>query len=245
MYKHMLIERKLSDYELRRLCGALVHDLPFDSVKPSQLVKPVPERRFKLGVVPQAPIVKLSRKEHVDAFFETGALQLGSFNYYNGFDHSEIGDSQEGVVTLVARTPFGVIGGKYGTGYNQSVFCALVGEPDKTVMRRFGYDSGFIITDPNGFSGAVAESMGAAWRTFGQCVYRAHKAVLGFPGKEVNRYEVSHRTGQIVNAGKHFIKPERYLHQKEFRFLWEMSADVEGAFVVDCSAARRYCARLL
>lgn len=241
----MFIERKLSDHELRGLCGALVHDTPFDqSIKPSQFVTPVPERRFKLGVAPQAPIVKLSKKEHVDAFFDTGALQLGSFNYYNGFDHSEIGDPQEGVVTLVAKTPFGIIGGKYGTGYNQSIFCAFVGKADEITMARFGYDSGFIITDPNGFSSAIAEAIGATWHTFGQCVYRTHKAVLGFPGNEVNRHEISHRTGQIVNAGKHFIKPERYSHQKEFRFLWEMPMDIEDALVVDCTAARRYCARL-
>lgn len=245
MYKHMWIERKLSDYELRGLCGALVHDIPFNkSVKPSQFVKPIPERRFKLGVVPQAPVVKLSRKEHVEAFFDMGALQLGSFNYYNSFDHSEIGDAQEGVVTLVARTPFGIIGGKYGSGYNQSMFCTFVGKADEATLVRFGYNSGFVITDPKGFSSAIAEAIGATWHTFGQCIYRAHKAVLGFPGNDVNRHEISHRTGQIVNAGKNFIKPESYSHQKEFRFLWEMPTDVKGALVVDCSAARSYCTPL-
>ncbi|QRP63155.1 hypothetical protein I6J77_13670 [Rhodanobacter sp. FDAARGOS 1247] len=245
MYKHMWIERKLSDFELRGLCGALVHDTPFDQpLKPWQFVKPTPEKRFKVGVVPQEPLIKLGKKEHIDAFFESGALQLGSYAYYNAFDHPEIGDNQEGIVTLLAKTPFGVIGGKYGSGYNQRMFCVSVGDLDRRTMERFGYDSGFVINNPMGFANAVAESIGAASHTFGRCLYRPHKAVLGFPGDTVNRHEISHRTGEIVDAAKHFIKSERYAHQKEFRFLWEQSSDVSGADVFDCSSARQYCSPL-
>ena len=245
MYKHMWIEKKLSEFELQGLCGALVHDTAFDQpIKEWQFVKPIPEKRFKIGAVPQAPIIKLGKKEHVDAFLENGELQLGSFDYYNAFDHPEIGDNQEGIVTLVAKTPFGVIGGKYGSGYNKRMFCAFVGAVDQNAMKRFGYNSGFVINDTVGFSKAVAETTGAASYTFGKCLYRPHKAVLGFPGDTVNRYEISHRTGEIVNAGKYFIKPMRYSHQKEFRFLWEQSADVSGAKIFDCSSARQYCSPL-
>ena len=245
MYKHMWIERKLTEYELQGLCGALVHDTAFDEpLKPWQFVKPTPEKRFKLGVVPQAPIIKLGKKEHIDAFFNTGALQLGSFHYYNAFDHPEIGDNQEGIVTLLAKTPFGVIGGKYGSGYNQRMLCTFVGDIDRTTMRRFGYNSGFVIADPRGFSEAIAVSIGATSSTFGRCLYRPHKAVLGFPGNTADRYTISHRTGEIVNAGKHFIKPERYSHQNEFRFLWDQPSDVVGAKIFDCSSARQHCVPL-
>jgi hypothetical protein len=245
MYKHMFIERKLSDLELKGLCGALVHGTPFDQpLKEWQFVKPIPERRFKLGIAPQSPIIKLGRKEHVDAFFERGTLQLGSFDYYNGFDHPEIGDNQEGIVTLIAKTNFGVIGGKYGAGYNHHIFCASVGEIDWKTMKRFGYNSGFVITDPIAFSKAISASIGATSYTFSQCLYRPHKAVLGFPGDKVDPHEISGRTAEIVNAGKYFIKPDRYSHQKEFRFLWEQPSDVAGAQVFDCSAARQFCAPL-
>lgn len=241
----MWIEKKLSDFELKGLCGAIVHDTAFDQpLKPKQFVKPIAERRFKLGAVPQSPIVKLGRKEHIESFLDSGSLQLGSFNYYNGFDHPEIGDNQEGVVTLVAKTPFGVIGGKYGSGYNHHVFCAFVGEIDWGTMRKFGYNSGFLINDPVAFSKAIAETIGAASYTFGRCLYRPHKAVLGFPGDTIDRNKISHRSGEIVTACKHFIKPERYSHQKEFRFLWEQSSDIVGAQVFDCSSARQYCSPL-
>lgn len=241
----MFIERRLSDYELHMLCGSIVHDMPFDQpLKPWQFVKPVPEKRFKVGVAPQAPIVKLGKKQHIDAFFRTGALQLGSYDYYNSFDHPEIGDSQEGVVTLLAKTPFGVIGGKYGSGYDQRMLCTFVGHVDRTTMMRFGYDSGFVILDPVNFSKSVADSIGATSSNFGQCLYRQQKAVLGFPGNEVDRHELSYKTGQIVNVGKHFIKPRCYSHQKEFRFLWEQSSDVVSAEIFDCSSSRRYCAPL-
>lgn len=241
----MFIEKKLSDFELKRLCGALVHDTAFDQhLKSWQFVKPIPEKRFKLGVIPQVPIIKLGKKEHIDAFFESGDLQLGSFDYYNKFDHSEIGDNQEGIVTLIAKTPFGVIGGKYGSGYNQRMFCAFAGDIDRGTMKRFGYDSGLVISNPLEFCKAVAASTGATSYAFGECLYHPHKAVIGFPGDTVNRHEISHRTGEMVNAAKHFIKPERYSHQKEFRFLWEQSSDVSGARIFDCSSARQFCTPL-
>ncbi|MBM7454675.1 hypothetical protein HNR62_000504 [Oceanisphaera litoralis] len=245
VYKHMWIERKLSDFELQGLCGALVHDTPFDhSLKPGQFVKPLPEKRFKLNRAPQEPVVKLGKKEHIDKFFLTGKLQLGSFAYYNDFDHPEIGDVEEGAVTLVAKTPFGVMAGKYGSGYNHRMFCTYVGHLDQTTMKKFGYDSGFIVTDPAGFAQAIASAISASTFTYGQCLYHPHKAVLGFPGHDVDRHQLSHRTGQMVKAGKHFIKPMRYSHQREFRFLWEMPQDVSGAEIVDCSAARQYCNQL-
>lgn len=176
-------------------------------------------------------------------FFQTGKLQLGSFSYYNAFDHPEIGDVEEGTVTLVAKTPFGVMAGKYGSGYNHRMFCSYIGEVDQGTLKKFGYDSGFIITDPKGFSDAVSAAIGAKTSTFGQCLYHPHKAVLGFPGNDVDRYRLSRRTGEMVKAGKHFIKPMRYSHQREFWFLWELPQDVSGAEVIDCTEAVKYCKR--
>lgn len=245
IYKHMWIERELSDSELYGLCGALVHDTPFGQpLEAWQFVKPISEECFELAILPRAPIIKLGKKKDVDAFFERGALQLGSFDYYSSFDHPEIGDNQEGNVTLVAKAPFGVIGGKYGAGYNHHMFCAFVGNVDQKTMNRFGYDSGFVIHDPLRFSEAIAEAIGAVSHTFGKCLYSKHKAVLGFPGDIVDRHEISHRTGEIVTAAKHFIKPEHYSYQKEFRFLWEQPSDISGAKIFYCLTARQYCSPL-
>lgn len=245
MYKHMWIERKLSDHEIKLLCAWLVHDTSNEqSTIQWPLVKPVPEQRFRLGVPPQQPIVKLCRRNHAQAFFDRGDLQLGSFGYYSAFDHSEIGDTEEGVVALVAKTPFGVMAGKYGSGFDQRILCSFVGVPDAVTMRKFGYDSGFVVNDPRGFAEAVATSIGARSFTFGQCLYRKYKAVLGFPGNKVDRHRLSHRTGEIVKAAKYFIKPDRYAHQREFRFLWEQMGDVSDAKVFDCSSARQFCAPL-
>jgi len=245
VYMHSCTGRDLSDFELRLLCGAIVRDAPFDQpIKTEQFVEPIPETRFELNVVPQEPIIKLSKKKYVDAFFESGELQLGCFNYYRKYDHTEIGDNQEGTATLLAKTEdFGIIAGKYGSGFNQYMFCTYIGIPDRETMENLECDSGFIINDPIGFSNAIAESICAASSTFGRCVYHPHKAILGFP-KDANSYKLSHESGKIVTAAQHFIKPERYSYQKEFRFLWEQSLDVNERKIFDCSSARQYCSPL-
>lgn len=240
MLEHIYVEKELSDYEINMLCGYLAHGRPITT---QESVKPIPETRFELNVVPSEPIVKLSKKQYVDAFFDRGELRLGSFISFGEYDHAEIGDNQEGIATLLAKTSSGFIGGRYGSGFNQYVFCTSIGNPDHETMEKFGYDSGYTINDPEAFSNAVAESISAAASTFGRCVYHSHKAILGFP-KDANPYRLSYESGEIVTAAKHFIKPERYSHQKEFRFLWETPSDINDAKVFDCSSAIQYCSRL-
>lgn len=245
VYKHFCLDRKLSDFELRLLCGAVVHDLPFaGALKPYQLVKPVQERRIKIGRIPETRILKMTKKKYVDAFFSDGLIQLGSFHYFNSFDHGEIGDATEGVVTVIGKTPTGYMGGKYGYGYNNLLLCAYAGEPDATIMRRFGYDSAFIITNPHRFGEAIASTLHSAPCQYAVCKYSPHKALIGYPGTTIDPEELSHRTAQLVKSAKYFIKPDRYSHQKEFRFAWEVNREVKSAEVVACKEARQWCARL-
>lgn len=245
MYLHSCTGKDLSDFELHMLCGAIVHNAPFDQpLAREKFVEPILETQFELNVVPQEPIIRLSKKEHVDAFFESGQLRLGCFNQYVKSENTEVGDDQEGTTTLLAKTKeFGVIAGKYGSGFNQYVLCTYLGIPDREIMEKFGYDSGFIINDPIGFSKAIAESINATSSTFGKCIYHPHKAVLGFP-KDANPYKLSHESGKIVTAAQYFIKPERYSHQKEFRFLWEQHSNINEPKIFDCSPARQYCSRI-
>lgn len=239
MYQHWHLSKDISDSQLNAICG-------FVAESKDKNFKPILETQFELNCVPQEPIIKLGKKEHIDAFFKHGTLQLGSYDYYNTFDHTEIGDDQEGIVTLAARGEgdAGCIIGKYGSGFNQYIFCAFIGNPDCETMKNFEYDSGFIIHDPIGFSNAITESISASSSTFGKCVYHPHKAILGFPKEPINGGRLSHETGKIVNAAQHFIKPERYSHQKEFRFLWEQSLDISGAKIFDCPSAIQYCSPL-
>lgn len=233
------LSKDISDSKLNAICGHVAGSK-------DKNFKPVFETQFELNVVPQELIIKLGEKEHIDAFFKHGTLQLGSYEYYNTFDHTEIGDDQEGIVTLAARGEgdSGCIVVKCGSGFNQYIFCAFIGNPDCETMRNFGYDSGFIINDPIGFSNAITESISASSSTFGKCVYHPHKAILGFPKEPINGDRLSHETGKIVNAAQHFIKPECYSHQKEFRFLWEQSLDISGTKIFDCPSARQYCSPL-
>lgn len=242
LYKHFRLDKKLSDHELQVLCGTLVHDLPFDApIKPSQLVKPIQERRIKVGTVPQAPIIKMMKKRYVDAFFSRGEIQLGSFHYYSGYDHTEIGDTSEGVVTLIGKMPTGYIGGTYGYGYNNLILCTYAGQPERSTLDRFGYDGGFIISNPKRFAQAIAATLESKAPEYALCKYSPHKAIIGCPGGNVDVSQISHRTAEIVKAAKYFIKPDRYSHQKEFRFLWEVDREILDAELVVCEEAVQWC----
>ncbi|MDT8408044.1 MAG: hypothetical protein RQ741_00460 [Wenzhouxiangellaceae bacterium] len=207
-------------------------------------IEPIVEAQIRIMEVPERPIIKLAKKCHVDDFFRYGALQLGSFNYYASYDHTEVGDKQEGIVTAIATADWGIVAGNYGSGFDNYVLCATSAPADVTVSESFGYDSGFIIADPDGFAKAIQKSVGSGSYIYGMCEYNAFKAIIGANAKEIDRYSISHETAKMITAAKYFVKPLRYAHQDEFRFLWDASGDLHDAEIVHCPEAIRFCRKL-
>jgi hypothetical protein len=87
----------------------------------------LPESLVKRMQIPDVPLVKIAKAEHVDAFSEEGVLQLGSFQYFNQYDHEEIGDAEEGVVVLLAERDGFTAAGRYGGGYDNYIFLHVCG----------------------------------------------------------------------------------------------------------------------
>ena len=188
-------------------------------------------------------IIKMSKTEHIDNFFRTGTLMLGSFNYYKSFDNSEIGDNKEGSVIVVGESKVGTIFAGIAGGFNNYLFCCYDGNPDPEIIKNFGYDDYFEIVDPEGFSSSINESLNAVKRSRSKCLYRQHKALVG---KTPNTYDYGKISGELenlVSQSKYFIKTSNFNHQNEYRFMWTIEEDIEDYILIDCPEAIKYCKR--
>lgn len=237
--------RNMSDLEIQGLCGIYAHNvLQPQDFQPHMLVTPVNEADIHRMEVPKKPIVKMAKKEHVESFFETGTIQLGSYEYYNNFDHGEIGDEKEGEFILIGERDNFTVAVKIADGFDNYLLCTYQGEPDPETLEKFGYDSGFIIIDPVGFANAIQKALGAQRHEFASCVYSQHKAYRGEIQPGFSPLHIDHRTSEVVSTARHFIKPDQYAHQQEFRFTWKMPHDVREPLLLACPEAVQYCERL-
>jgi len=102
--------------------------------------------------------------------------------------------------------------------------------------------SGF--ADVNGFAGAVAKAIGATASWYATCAYRRHKVVVGrLPPSNFDQTKLSGQVLELTNVTKYFIKPVKHANQSEFRFIWQVSRDVEEPRVITCPEAVAFCFR--
>jgi len=242
-----LIYPDLNEDQIRALSGALLHGLFIDQPIPrDKFAEIVEESEIPLNVTPNGQVVKMAKQEHVDAFFQSGSLRLGTFRYYNKFDHGEIGDTQEGSFILVGRCPPKTAFVEISGGFNYYVFCCFNGELDGECLQRFGYNSGFRITDVAGFSAAIQKQIRAipTGTNFSRCAYSKDKVVAGKTDPNFNLGIMSARLLNLANEAKYFVKPNKYAHQSEFRFIWQMPEDVETPLDIKCPEAVKFCERI-
>jgi len=242
LYGYLWIARELDEIEVSQVCGWYVHGKKQgDRLGVEECVVPVDERQINLMSVPDQTIVKMSKKQHVDSFMKTGELQLGTYDYYNKIGHNEIGDDQEGQTVLLGQRQGFTAAGKFAGGFDSYIFCTYLGTPDANVLDRFGYDSGFIIKDPKKFTHAIQEIIGAQNFSFGCCAYSEHKALRGRLSPDHSFERLDHRTMEMVGEARHFLKPDSYSHQREFRFTWRITEDVAQPLLVRCPEAVQFC----
>jgi len=191
----------------------------------------------------QSKIIKMSKTEHIDDFFENGKILLGSFNYYKSFDNPEIGDSKEGSVVVVGESKVGTIFAGIAGGFNNYLFCCYDGDPDPEIIKKFGYDDYFEIIDPEGFSQAINKSLKAVGRRRSKCLYRQHKALVGKTPNTYDYGKISSELENLVSQSKYFIKTSNFHHQKEYRFMWTTEEDIDDYTIIECPEAIKYCKR--
>ncbi|OEK01864.1 hypothetical protein BFP97_10205 [Roseivirga sp. 4D4] len=238
------METSISNEKLRSIAGALLNNLYLDQEVPKEkLAELTFESEFQSLLEPQEKLIKMSKKEHIDSFFKDGTLRLGTFKDYQKSENEEIGDKSEGCLLVIGRNSKRTGIAHISSGFNNFVFCCFDGEADQTLVGKFDYDDYFFIDNPNGFAQAIADRLPCPNIYRSRCVYRNDKVLVGTPPPNFNFYKMSHELRNLVNWGQYFIKPVRFSHQKEYRFIWELDEDIDEPFLMKCPEAVEYCSR--
>lgn len=244
LYKYYEYPSDMHFIKMRSICGSFLHNLPIDEPAPLELhPNIIGESAVKLMQIPSSPIIKMARKEHVDRFFNHGVLRLGSFKYFNQYDHKEIGDMQEGRTIVIGKSLIRTIIADCAGGFDRYIFCCYTGEPNRQSIQKFGYNDAFIIKDPLKFAEVISEKLSSIKYEYANCVYNPNKVMLGVIPKDYPNNIISHQLLKIANTAKYFLKPDNYSHQHEFRFTWEMPSVVESFIDLECPEALDYCVR--
>lgn len=236
----------LTEDATRAIAGVLTHGLFLDQPIPvDKFANIVEASDFSLNVKPSSPVLKMSKSSHVDRFFEDDSIRLGSFGYFNQFDHPEIGDPNEGSFILISKgldiTAFVEIAG----GFNYLAFCCFTGEPDQTCGEKFSYDAAFEIVDIEGFSLAIQNAIDAQSHLYGSCLYSKDRVIRDSAPVGFDFSVISAKLLDSVSEAKYFLKPIHLSHQSEFRFLWKMDADFSGFIDIKAPKAIQFCSRVL
>ena len=190
-------------------------------------------------------IVKMSKKKYVDDFFNEGKLQLGTFRYFHTMENDEARDTEEGIAVLAARNSSMTLFGQMGSGFNHYVFCTFDGDPSYDVIRQFGYDDSYEIVNVNGFNEAVSNAINARNSQRSRCLYKKHKALVSQLKEDyIFNVLLADLSSVLADKVQYFIKPNRFSHQEEFRFLWEVEEDKTEPLVIICPEAVQYCKRV-
>jgi hypothetical protein len=235
VYKHSILPKKLTVDEikinLKRILGV------------SNVTSPIKGSKIKIGKKPPK-IFKMAKKAHVDSFFGKGCLRLGGFNYYNSYEHQEIGDVSEGKYHLVGLGKDKTLLGTYGSGFNHYIFCTYSEVVNKVILENFGCDSGFEIVNLDGFLEAVSKAIGAKSHTYAECVYSEHKVFETKVNKNFDFARIDKKIEDLIDNGKYFVKPLAYKSQREFRMIFEVNDEVKLPEDILCPEAVQYCRRI-
>lgn len=245
LYQYLIYNGRLGHEDVSAAAGAIINRLPLNQPVPrSAFAGVVEENAVRRMLLPSGPITKMAKSGHVDAFFSQGRIRLGTFNYFNGCDHKEVNDVEEGRFILVGRSSTATAFAQLAGGFDHYAFCCYSGPPDPECIKRFGYDSAYIIRDPERFAQAISEALKADAYEYASCVYSPNKVVVADVPDGFDFQKVSPHLLNLTTAAKFYVKPKGYSHQREFRFLWRMPADVGTYLDIECPEAVAFCDRL-
>jgi hypothetical protein len=202
-------------------------------------------------------VIRYLDTEHVDAFFETGELQLSSFAKFAKHRDEQRSDRSEGTNIITCATEDGkTLFAVTKHGFDSYILCGSTIESPQ-LQRQFGYTSYFRILDTTSFGVAVASVIpGFKGGIEALCIYQDERIIekqapsftenVADLDKKGEPIEMNTLFSYISNAAGMdvvLVKHNKYSQQSEYRFIWATNAELGETLTVHAPNARRFCER--
>lgn len=196
----------------------------------------------------------------VDEFLATGSLRLSSFRKFAKHTDEERHDAGEGMAGM--NINYG--GGQHlaGVGFfgSEAYVLSTSTVQSTDLMKQFaGSDGYFKIKDSVAFAAAVSAHIpGFMFGYEGLCIYESARLVTGDYAKplmpvpppdsenEAEKYfaDMEQKIHKDTQLAPYFMKPLKYVHQSEYRFVWCASQPTQETIDIVCPEARQFCEKI-
>ncbi len=228
--------------QIKKIAGTLLNDgavIPTDQC---------PQLTFESEFIPlrnpHSKLVKYMKGTYLERFFSHGELQLGTFKYFQQFENDEIGDKSEGSCLIVSRNDQITSFIKMSHGFDFYVFCCSDQRMDSRTIENFGYDSAFEIFDPERFSNSIQKALKSNYSMRSKCLYRNEKVIVGTANPNHNYARIDNNLRNLIGKSQYFIKHQKYSHQNEYRFIWQLDKDLVSPQILICKEATNFCRKV-
>ena len=192
-------------------------------------------------------------QQYVDEFFDSGRLQLSAFAQFAKHTDEQRLDRSEGSNVLVGQSQDQTIMAVTKHGGQSYVLCASMIESPE-IASAFGCTGAFRIKDSTSFGCSIAAVLPRFTEGLeGPCSYQERRWIqrttppldLGkLNGAPDGLNTMAAHVFGIGGPDVFFIKHSQFRAQAEYRFIWNVSADVVEPIVVECPEARNFCERV-
>ena len=199
------------------------------------------------------PVIRYLDRQYVEEFFRSGKLRLTTYGQCQEHECNIRRDSKEGKANFsLELDALGMSGGGIQTvGWQSYMLCASLRESRK-LLERFNVDSYFRITNIFGFLDAISRRIpGCGSGKIGSCIYKDEDEFeKPLPFKQLSpNIDASASAGKFqlapvefeMSTEPYFIKSDIFSVEAEFRFIWGVPYDVNGAITIECPEAIQFC----
>jgi hypothetical protein len=194
--------------------------------------------------------------EWLDNFFDTGEIQLSSFEKFRSYKDEMQGDYHEGKAAIICEDEekkTHIIGYESGTnGYVLSTTKSL----EEKVVNDFNGKCAILIKHPTLFGLELSKKLPFIFSGLeGSCDYVESKN--RFLEKQLNtdnllesineldKRKVLGILSELTMGMELFAKHKKYEHQKEYRFIWFSNGPVIETIKVKCPEVIEYCDKIV
>lgn len=220
--------------------------------------------RHEFGWQVETPTVyRYLEQEYIDKFFEEGIIQLSSFARFGEHDDEMRKDTNEGNNIITARGEEHTMYAVAGFGRDAYVLSGSTIESE-SLMKDFGVDGYFKITDTRAFGREIAKALEQSDRINrvkqgieGLCEYRDGNQIQKeieprtpedwqgqSEGDDIPMEEMFKEVQRIAGRDPFFVKDQTYQEQSEYRWLWLIDGEMSNTIQIECPDALEYCQKV-